>query len=85
MIATRIRNYYVIPVTFLTQADLFRPIYLSADRISNRDSAVFFYFERDGALRGVPAEGVADKQQSVATCLGARGKPSPFNTKFDYA
>ena len=36
----------------------------------------------DGALRGVPAEGVADKQQSVATCLGARGKPSPLNIKF---
>ena len=41
-----------------------------------------YYPKSDGALRGVPAEGVADKQQSAATCLGARGKPSPLNIKF---
>ena len=44
-----------------------------------------YYPKSDGALRGVPAEGVADKQQSVATCLGARGKPSPLNKKACYS
>ena len=38
-----------------------------------------FFNKRDGGVAGVsPAEGVADKQQSAATCLGARGKLSPL-------
>ena len=41
-----------------------------------------YYPKSDGALRGVPAEGVEDKQQSAATCLGARGKPSPLDIKW---
>ena len=47
--------------------------------INERFRKQVYYPKSDGALRGVPAEGVADKQQSVATCLGARGKPSPLN------
>ena len=49
------------------------------------DSNKYIIPNRTGRCGVSPPEGVADKQQSVATCLGARGKPSPLNKKVCYS